>query len=256
MKQKLHLMLKGAMFFKALVVMLFAFAATGYAQTSGTWGGIDWTLDADGTLTIAPTTGEPVQDPNSANKFTYKVGQWREAVKYSGGSAASIAGWPYDRTKVKKLIIEEGVTSIGSFVAQSMTNLTGEVVIPWTVTYIGQEAFQKATMTKLIFQKVPEGETGNPICIAQGAFKNLIITEFSFPDDRDVHIHPWVLQNCKQLKHVVLPATIKSFGFNNQHIDYNTHNTNPSSHSTGYVDNNILASTDALVSVTFGSKHV
>ena len=257
MKQKLHSTLKRAMFFKALVVMLFAFAfaTTGYAQTSGTWGGIDWTLDTEGTLTIAPTTGTPTTD--NSGKWSYEVGQWPEAVKYnSKGGASSIAGWPYDRTKVKKLIIEEGVTSIGSFAAQSMTNLTGEVVIPWTVTYIGQEAFQKSTMTKLTFQKVPEGETGGALCIAQGALKNLVVTELSFPDDRDVYIHAWAINNCAKLKHVVFPATIKGFSHNNVHIDYNTHIIpNPSDHSN-FSGNAILSGSNALSTITFGDEKV
>ena len=175
-------------------------------ESSGTWGGIDWTLTTDGTLTIAPTKGTPVPDINYG-KYTFEVGQWREAVVYTAnGGASAIGGWPYDRSKVKKLIIEEGVTYIGSFAAQNMTNLTGEVVIPSTVTYIGQEAFMKSTMTKLTFA---EGGT-EELCIAPGAFKNLIIEEVSLPDDRPVHIHAWIFNNCHNLKKVTFPATLTS----------------------------------------------
>ena len=186
MKQKLYSFIQRGLFAKTLVVMLFAFAATGNAQTSsGTWGGIDWTLTEDGTLTIAPTKGEPVPDSNWPS-YTYEVGQWREAVVYTTtGGAKAIGGAPYDHNKVKKLIIEEGVTSIGSFTAK-FPNLTGEVVIPWTVNYFGQESFQGATCSKLTFQKVPAGKTGSKLCVATGAFKNLIVEEFSFPDDRPV----------------------------------------------------------------------
>ena len=103
-------------------------------KSSGTWGGIDWTLTTDGTLTIAPTQGEPVPDKNAPTKRTYEVGEWRETVIYkSNGSASAIGGAPYDMKAVKKLIIKEGVTSIGSFTCQ-FPNLTGEVVIPSTVT--------------------------------------------------------------------------------------------------------------------------
>lgn len=254
MKQKLHLMLKGAMFFKALVVMLFAFAfaTTGYAQTSGTWGGIDWTLDTEGTLTIAPTKGEPAADKNTT-KWKWEGGQWREAVIYkSNGGASAIGGWPYDRTKVKKLIIEEGVTSIGSFAAQGLTNLTGEVVIPWTVTYIGQEAFQKSTMTKLTFQKVPEGKTGGALCIAQGAFKNLIVEEIVFPNDRpNVELHAWLMLNSTKLKRVTLPANVTYRG--TDHVDYNH---NPAAQTAGYASSStILDKTNtSLQTITFGSE--
>ena len=186
-----------------LIILLSAVCSGNYLsaqeiESSGTWGGIDWTLTDDGTLTIKPTAGEPAADPNTT-KWTWEVGQWREAVIYkSNGGASAIGGWPYDRTKVKKLIIEEGVTSIGSFAAQSFTNLTGEVVIPSTVTYIGQEAFQKSTMSQLTFA---EGGTEQPLCIAQGAFKNLIIEEFILPDDRpDIHLHAWTFLNSPNLK--------------------------------------------------------
>ena len=218
-------------------------------QAKGTWGGIDWTLDAEGTLTIAPTEGTPIADANSGK--TYEVGAWREAVRYdSTGEGKAIEGWPYDRTKVKKLIIEEGVTSIGSFTAQGLTNLTGEVVIPSTVTYIGQEAFQKSTFTKLIFA---EGGT-EELCIAQGAFKNLIIEEVSLPSDRPVHLHAWVFNNCLNLKSATLPATLVSVHGTN-HIDY-FKDFNAHSNPTWTQSSDIFAYNKNMETITFGSEEV
>ena len=165
----------------------------------GDWGGITWTLDDEGQLTVSPN-GD---------------GTWPEAVVYVNGSAHHIFEdpkypndkYPYDRTAVKSLVIEEGVTSIGSFTAQ-LPNLSGEVVIPSTVTYIGQEAFQKAPITKLTFA---EGGT-EPLCIAPGAFKQLAITELAFPADRpEIHLHRWVLNNCKKLETVTIPANVTTF---------------------------------------------
>ncbi len=215
----------------------------------GTWGGIDWTLTEDGTLTIAPTKGTPVADPNSGK--TYEVGAWREAVRYdSKGEGVAIEGWPYDRTKVKTLIIEEGVTSIGSFTAQGFTNLTGEVVIPSTVTYIGQEAFQKSTFTKLTFAAGGTEE----LCIAQGAFKNLIIEEVVLPADRPVHLHAWVFNNCLDLKHATLPATLVSVHGTN-HIDY-FKDFNAHSNPTWTKSSEIFAYDENLATITFGSEAV
>jgi len=216
---------------------------------SGTWGGIDWKLTKDGTLTIAPTKGTPVADENSGK--TYEVGEWREAVRYnSSGEGVAIEGWPYDRTKVKTLVIEEGVTSIGSFTAQGFTNLTGEVVIPPTVTYIGQEAFQKSTMTKLTFA---EGGT-EELCIAQGAFKNLIIEEVALPADRPVHLHAWVFNNCHNLKSATLPATLVSVHGTN-HIDY-FKDFNAHSNPTWTKSSEIFAYDENLETITFGSEEV
>ena len=182
---------------------------------NGTWGGIDWVQFADGTLLIAPTTGTPVADKNAASR-TYEVGEWREAVVYkSNGSASAIGGYPYKVNAVTRLVIEEGVTYIGSFSAQ-FPNLTGEVVIPSTVTYIGQEAFHKAPITKLTFA---EGGT-DPLCIANGAFKKILIEEISFPADREyIHVHHWVFGDCPNLKTAYIPDNITKM-WGGEHVDY------------------------------------
>ena len=182
------------------------------AQSSGTWGGIDWTLTDDGTLTIAPTVHEITKKKPWSGEL-YQVGEWPAAVN---DAINAITGWPYNRTKVKKLVIEEGVTSIGSFAAQSFTNLTGEVVIPSTVTYIGQEAFQKSPMTKLTFASGGTGE----LCIAPGAFKVVNITELILPSDRsEIHIHCWAFNDCTSLEHVVIPANVTDFS-RWTHVEY------------------------------------
>ena len=182
----------------------------------GTWGGIDWTLTFDGTLIIAPTAGTPVPDKNAPTKRTYKVGEWRETVIYkSNGSASAIGGAPYDMNAVKKLIIKEGVTKIGSFTCQ-FPNLTGEVVIPSTVTYFGQEAFHKTPITKLTFAS---GGTES-LCIANGAFKKTNIEEVSFPGDRpSIEIHHWAFGGSPKLKTAYIPANLTKV-WGGEHVDY------------------------------------
>ena len=234
-------------FLLAATMLLALLPTIALAETSGTWGGIDWTLSDDGTLTIAPTAGTPVPDANCGK--TYEVGAWREAVRYnSKGDGVAIEGWPYDRTKVKKLIIEEGVTSIGSFAAQSFTNLTGEVVIPSTVKYIGQEAFQKSTFTTLTFAEGGSEE----LCIAQGAFKNLIIETVALPADRPVHIHAWIFNNCHNLKSATIPASITSV-IGTNHIDY-FKDFNAHSNPTWTKSSEIFAYDENLETITFGSE--
>ena len=58
-------------------------AADAAIDSSGTWGGIDWTLTVDGTLTIAPTKNEitkvkPYSETNP--KELYQVGEVPAAV--------------------------------------------------------------------------------------------------------------------------------------------------------------------------------
>ena len=227
---------------------------------SGTWGGIDWTLTTDGTLTIKPTAGDPVGTGYKNQPFT--KGQWREAVVYnSSGGASAIGGYPApwmdngELTKVKKLIIEEGVTSIGSFTAK-FPNLTGEVVIPSTVTYIGQEAFQGAPITKLTF--APGGT--EKLCIGPGAFKSLAIVELELPCDRpEIHLHCWTFQGCSKLEYVYIPANVnfsdkKYYGWT--HVEYNgMDNFYGSNHSNNYASN-IFASCPKLETIVFDSDEV
>ena len=183
---------------------------------SDTWGGIDWTLTEKGVLTIKPTTGTPVPDVNAPTKRTYEVGEWRETVIYnSKGVGIEIGGTPYDMKAVKKLVIEEGVTMIGSFTCQ-FPNLTGEVVIPSTVAYIGQEAFHKTPITTLTFA---EGGTA-PLCIANGAFKKILIEEVSLPKDREyIHVHHWAFGGCPNLKRAFIPGNITKV-WGGEHVDY------------------------------------
>ena len=232
-------------------------------EASGTWGGIDWTFTADGTLTIAPTKGEPTTD--NSGKWTYEVGQWPEAVVYNNKGVAQVEGGePYAdyKNQITKLVIEEGVTSIGSFTGW-LPKLTGEVVIPSTVTYIGQDCFNGTPITKLTFAKVPDGQEGKELCIAHGAFKGLKIEEVSLPDDRPVHLHCWTFLNCKQLKHLTLPATVYAMVGSN-HIDY-LHNPNAQANNGWKGYSQIVGGLNSkdksvcnpdLETITFGSEEV
>ena len=81
------------------------------APTSGTLqGGQTWTLDGNGTLTISGT-GEMKE---------------RQETDYP---------WDLQREAVKKLVIQDGVTNIGSYAFHDCHALA-EVTIPQSVTYI------------------------------------------------------------------------------------------------------------------------
>ena len=157
---------------------------------------------------------------------------------------------------VKKLIIEEGVTKIGSFTCQ-FPNLTGEVVIPSTVTYIGQEAFSVGSknttqnITKLTFA---EGGT-DPLCIANGAFKYTEISEGAFPGDREyIHIHHWAFGNCHNLTTAYIPANVtKSWG--GEHVDYET-NFNAQTNVTWAEKGSIFVYDSAMETITFENEAV
>ena len=91
-----------------LILTLFSFSAI-HAQ-------IDWNLSKDGTLTISGTGKIP--------DYYYP----------------NLAPWYNDRKKIKKVVIEKGVTSIGTAAFLDCTGLTS-ITIPNSVTRIGFEAF-------------------------------------------------------------------------------------------------------------------
>lgn len=215
--------------------------------SSGTWGGIDWTLTTDGTFTVSPAE-TPVADPNCGK--VYESGDWRENVVYNtDGTVRAVGTVPYNayKSQVKKLVIEEGVTSIGAWCANGFTNLTGELVIPSTVKHIGQEALQNSTFTKLTFAKGGTEE----LCIGQGALKNLIVEEIVFPDDRPVHLHAWMFLNSKNLKSITFPANLTSVKGTNHHAFWA-----PNVCNSGNLNTSVIVNTTntALEAMAFSSE--
>ncbi len=98
------------------ILTLLCFPIAVNAATSGTWGdNVTWSLD-NGTLTISGTG-------DMYNSDMFDSTPWY-------GSLSSI----------KKVVIEQGVTSVGDYAFQECANLTS-VTIPDSVTSIGDGAF-------------------------------------------------------------------------------------------------------------------
>ncbi len=85
---------------------------------------LTWTLDADGTMTIS----------GSGAMFEYSFDEDNEEIPYRE------TPWLELSEDIRKIVIEEGVTSIGSYAFSYLGNLN-KVTIPSTVTAIGECAF-------------------------------------------------------------------------------------------------------------------
>ena len=98
------------------------------AASSGTCGdNLTWTLDDAGTLTISGV--------GDMKRYSY----------------SSDVPWYSSRTSIKKVIITDGVTSIGDYAFRSCTSLTS-ITIPDSVTSIGELAFYDCTkLTNVIY---------------------------------------------------------------------------------------------------------
>ena len=100
--------------------------SSGYCGAQGS--NMTWTLDGEGTLTISGS--------GAMANYTENYGSNQVAP-------------PWDRSSVKKLVIEEGVTSIGDCAFYRSYSLE-EVHIPTTLTYSGRNAFvDNKAMSKL-----------------------------------------------------------------------------------------------------------
>ena len=121
--------------------------------TSGTWGQLTWVLDAEGTLTIS---GE---------------GEMKDKPDYPGPYEEE----PWDNTKVKTAIVEEGITSLGLFAFTSHDSMT-KVVLPSTLTKIGHWALSYCP--ELTYIEIPDTVTA----IGKEAFRKCEkLTEIYIP---------------------------------------------------------------------------
>jgi len=98
--------------------------ASGYCGGEGDGTNLIWTLDSDGTLTISG---------NGAIE-NYEL-------DYVNNAWGTTAPWFQYSDKLKKLVIEEGVTIIGNYAFRYCYGFTGDLVIPDSVTTIGDHAF-------------------------------------------------------------------------------------------------------------------
>ena len=126
---------------------------------SGTWGNLSWTLDKAGTLTISGT--------GAMNAF--ESGQSTEA-------------WHACKADVTRIVIEDGVTTVGDEAFCSFANVQS-VSIPRSVTRLGNSAFNSCTG----------------------------LTELEIPDSV-TSIGNYALFMCTGLTRLVIPGSVKSIG--------------------------------------------
>ena len=90
-------------------------------ETSGTWGNLNWSYE-NNTLTITGSGAMP--DSVSGYSYTYP--------------------WSSYSSRITKLVVGKGITTVGNAVFEKMTTLT-EISLPATVTTIGDHAFNGCT---------------------------------------------------------------------------------------------------------------
>ena len=143
-------------------------------------GDLTWTLTADGTLTISGT------------------GAMKD---YSYDSPAC------DNSNIKKVVIEDGVTSIGDSAFSDCRSLT-DITIPGSVTSIGNGAFSGCSSLTDI--TIPSSVTS----IGNGAFSGCSsLTDITIPSSV-TSIGESAFESCTDLTSITIPKSVTSIGSN------------------------------------------
>ena len=143
---------------------------------------LTWTLDADGKLTISGTRAMKDYSSSEGNQSPVRK-----------------------NSNVKKVVIEDGVTSIGSYAFASCNNLTS-ITISDSVTSIGNRAF--VSCTSLTSITIPESVTN----IEDYAFEWCSgLSNVTIPNSI-TSIGTGVFHRCSSLTSITIPDSVTSIG--------------------------------------------
>ena len=143
---------------------------------------LTWTLDADGKLTISGTRAMKDYSSSEGNQSPVRK-----------------------NSNVKKVVIEDGVTSIGSYAFASCNNLTS-ITISDSVTSIGNRAF--VSCTSLTSITIPESVTN----IEDYAFEWCSgLSNVTIPNSI-TSIGTGVFHRCSSLTSITIPNSVTSIG--------------------------------------------
>ena len=163
--------------FIAILALCFVAASADAEISSGTWNNLTWTLADDGTLTISGT-GE-------LGPFSFSAKEaWRQYTE-----------------DIKTVVLQEGVTCIGSYAFDSCSNLTN-ITIPKSVTTIGYLVFGNCTSLTAI--TIPESVT----TIGRLAFYGCTsLTAITIPESVTT-IESSAFAGCTSLTAITIPDSV------------------------------------------------
>ena len=154
-------------------------AAEAAVLRSGTCGAdLTWELDDEGVLTISGTGAMDDYD--------------------------SMAPWDTYRRNYDRIVVEEGVTSIGMY-AFSGLSVIESIILPESLTSIGYAAFQRTLMNSI---EIPDAVT----TIGPWAFESCTDLESLTLPETLTSIGGWAFQNCDALTEVTLPGSLTEVG--------------------------------------------
>ena len=115
------------------------------------------------------------------------------------------APWYSQRDKIKKVVIENGVTNIGDHAFDDCSNISS-IIIPNSVTSIGNSAF--SSCTSLTDVTIPNSVSS----IGWEAFRSCSgLTSVTIPNSM-TNIGDWAFNECSSLTSVTIPNSVTSIG--------------------------------------------
>lgn len=166
-----------------LIIALLPIPAVAATVAQGTYGAVKWTLDSNGTLRIFGTGNMGTSGTNT----TVNAAPWRDQAD-----------------DITSVVIEEGVTTIGSGAFMYCPNLT-KVTIPSTVEIIGDRAFYRCG--KLVDLTIPSGVT----TIKDQAFAQTGLTSVTLPQTITT-VSAGMFYDCANLTDITFNGAITNIG--------------------------------------------
>ncbi len=134
---------------------------------------------------------------------------------------SSSVPWYSNRTSIKSVIIEEGITAIGNYAFNTCTNLNS-LTIPSSVTHIDKLAFNGCSNIKNVYADSIESwcnidfehSNSNPLSHNKDSvlyINNQILTIATIPDGA-TKIKDYTFANCRNLTRVIIPDSVISIG--------------------------------------------
>ena len=176
-----HLNLRKALIGVLILLAVLCLWVVACAEHSGTWGNLNWRLDDNGTLTISGN-GEMDDFPLEG----------------------STDAWRAYAAQIGKIVVNEGVTSIGSYAFISCGN--DKVLLPPGLKTIGFEAFLGSDMTDIL---LPDGLTriGDQAFAGCDKLSDILIPE-------GITELGWAcFSSCYALRAINLPKSLTKVGY-------------------------------------------
>ena len=165
---------------------------------------LTWTLTADGTLTISGTGAMKDYSYNNNQSPAFNNSSVKKVVIEDGVTSIGEYAFYYCR-KSTSITIPDGVTSIGSYAMSGCNSLTS-ITIPDSVTSIGDWAFYMSSSLTSI--TLPANDTS----IGKNAFQYCDkLTNITMPYGV-TSIGNFAFQYCSSLTSITLPDSVTSIG--------------------------------------------